>query len=72
MPKTLEKARKAIAKKRGGELPAMHQYSRDSKRLQRAQIRDERLEKIAASRKKHDRPLRMFYFALSLITHTAS
>lgn len=59
MAKTLEKARKSIAKKRGGELPAMHAFSRDSKRLQRAQIRDERLDKLVSSRKKHDKPLRM-------------
>ncbi|KAI5863887.1 translation machinery-associated protein 16 [Durotheca rogersii] len=55
MPKTLEKTRKAIAKKKG-PIDSLHQYSRDSKRLHRAQLRDEKLEKIAASRKKNDRP----------------
>lgn len=63
MAKTLIKARKAIAKKRGGEVPAMHAFSRDSKRLQTAQIRDERLDKLASARKKHDRPLCKLTFA---------
>ncbi|KAI0017094.1 translation machinery-associated protein 16 [Xylariomycetidae sp. FL0641] len=55
MPKTLARTRKAIAKKKG-PIETLHQYSRDSKRLHRAQVRDEKLEKIAASRKKHDQP----------------
>ncbi|KAL7619593.1 translation machinery-associated protein 16 [Parahypoxylon ruwenzoriense] len=57
MPKTLERTRKAIAKKKG-PIDSLHQYSRDSKRLHRAQVRDEKLEKIAASRKKNDKPYR--------------
>ncbi|KAI0446868.1 translation machinery-associated protein 16 [Xylaria telfairii] len=55
MPKTLERTRKAIAKKKG-PIDSLHQYSRDSKRLHRAQVRDEKLEKIAAARRKKDRP----------------
>ncbi|KAI2631259.1 translation machinery-associated protein 16 [Xylaria nigripes] len=55
MPKSLERARKAIAKKKG-TVDALHQFSRDSKRLHRAQVRDEKLEKIAASRRKKDQP----------------
>ncbi|KAI1344408.1 translation machinery-associated protein 16 [Xylariaceae sp. FL0016] len=55
MPKTLERTRKAIAKKKG-TVESLHQYSRDSKRLHRAAVRDEKLEKIASSRKKHDQP----------------
>ncbi|KAI0397552.1 translation machinery-associated protein 16 [Xylariaceae sp. FL0594] len=55
MPKTLERTRKAIAKKKG-TVDSLHQFSRDSKRLHRASVRDERLEKIAAARKKRDRP----------------
>ncbi|KAI1413481.1 translation machinery-associated protein 16 [Hypoxylon sp. FL1857] len=55
MPKSFDKTRKAIAKKKGA-IDSLHQYSRDSKRLHRAQVRDEKLEKIAASRKKNDRP----------------
>ncbi|KAK3321649.1 translation machinery-associated protein 16 [Apodospora peruviana] len=57
MAKTLEKTRKQIAKKRNGAIEAMHQNSRDSKRLHKAQIRDDRLEKLASNRKKRDRPL---------------
>ncbi|KAI0544165.1 translation machinery-associated protein 16 [Xylaria curta] len=55
MPKTLERTRKAIAKKKG-PIDSLHQYSRDSKRLHRAQVRDEKLEKIAAARRKKDQP----------------
>ncbi|CAJ2509220.1 Uu.00g142460.m01.CDS01 [Anthostomella pinea] len=56
MPKTVERTRKAIAKKKGGSIVALHENSRNSKRLHRAQGRDEKLEKLAASRKKNDRP----------------
>lgn len=55
MPSSLEKTRKAIQKKKG-PIDSLHQYSRDSKRLHRAQIRDEKLEKVASSRRKTDRP----------------
>ncbi|KAK4131464.1 hypothetical protein BT67DRAFT_156224 [Trichocladium antarcticum] len=69
MAKTLEKARKAISKKRSGTIDALHQNSRDSKRLHRAQIRDERLEKLASTKRKHDKPLlrrvRFFRHAVS-------
>ncbi|KAK4445026.1 translation machinery-associated protein 16 [Podospora aff. communis PSN243] len=57
MAKTLEKTRKQIAKKKGGAIDALHANSRNAKRLHKAQVRDERLEKIAESRKKQDRPL---------------
>ncbi|ROV90790.1 hypothetical protein VMCG_09383 [Cytospora schulzeri] len=57
MPKTLEKTRKQISKKRNGTIDALHIYSRDSKRLHKAQVRDERLEKLASVRKKQDQPL---------------
>lgn len=56
MPKSLEKARKRIAKKRNGNI-VLHEFSRDTKKLHKAQVRDERLEKLAAARKKHDQPL---------------
>ena len=59
MANTLEKTRKQIAKKRKGVVDGLHQRSRDSRRLHRAQVRDERLEKLAEARKKRDRPLRM-------------
>ncbi|KAK4242867.1 translation machinery-associated protein 16 [Achaetomium macrosporum] len=57
MAKTLEKTRKQIAKKRNGKIEALHEHSRDSKRLHRAQVRDDRLEKIAEARRKRDQPL---------------
>lgn len=58
MAKTLEKTRKQIAKKRNGSVEALHGKSRDSKRLHRAQVRDDRLEKIALTRRRQDKPLR--------------
>ncbi|KAK4042967.1 translation machinery-associated protein 16 [Parachaetomium inaequale] len=57
MAKTLEKTRKAIAKKRNGNIDALHGKSRDSRRLHSAQVRDDRLEKIAETRRKRDKPL---------------
>ncbi|POS69908.1 hypothetical protein DHEL01_v211697 [Diaporthe helianthi] len=56
MPKSLEKTRKRITKKRNGNV-VLHEFSRDTKKLHKAQVRDERLEKLAAARKKHDQPL---------------
>ncbi|KAH8888619.1 hypothetical protein GQ53DRAFT_243194 [Thozetella sp. PMI_491] len=57
MPSSLEKTRKHISKKRNGVMDSMHQNSRDSKRLHKAQVRDERLEKMAEARRKKDQPL---------------
>ncbi|EFX04423.1 hypothetical protein CMQ_1351 [Grosmannia clavigera kw1407] len=56
MPSTLEKTRKKIMKKRGA-LGALHEGSRDSRRLHKALVRDERLEKLAMLRRKHEQPL---------------
>ncbi|KAK4218454.1 translation machinery-associated protein 16 [Rhypophila decipiens] len=57
MAKTLEKTRKQISKKRNGAITALHANSRDSKRLHKAQVRDDRLEEIARARRKKDQPL---------------
>ncbi|KAK2056856.1 hypothetical protein LY76DRAFT_606675 [Colletotrichum caudatum] len=57
MPSTLQKARKHIAKKRNGHDLALHEYSRDSKRLHKASIRDQKLEKLHASRNRKEQPL---------------
>jgi len=64
-PKTLEKTRKQIVKKKGA-VGALHQGSRDSKRLHRAQVRDEKLTKLAASRRKAEQPLRMYHVSICL------
>jgi len=58
MARTLDKTRKKIAKKRNGAVSALHQNSRDSKRLHRALVRDQRLEQLAAARSKKEQPLR--------------
>ncbi|KAK1638821.1 translation machinery-associated protein 16 [Colletotrichum phormii] len=64
MPSTLEKARKHIAKKRNGHDLALHEFSRDSKRLHKASIRDQRLGKLHASKNKKEQPMidRASYF----------
>lgn len=60
MPKSLEKTRKKIAKKKGN-ITALHENSRDSQKLRRALNRDDKLQKVASARKKHDRPLSKQY-----------
>lgn len=67
MGTSLEKTRKRIAKKKG-PIEAIHQYSRDSKRLGRAQARDEKLGKVAAAKKKSDRPWSMLNLCVAQIS----
>jgi translation machinery-associated protein 16 len=70
MAKTLEKTRKQIAKKRNGKIEALHEHSRDTKRLHRAQVRDDRLEKMAEARRKRDQPLREWlYLSRPFLAH---
>ncbi|KAL7810047.1 translation machinery-associated protein 16 [Trichoderma aethiopicum] len=57
MPSTLHKTRKQISKKRNGEVNALHEKSRDSFRLRKAGVRDQRLEKLAAARNKREQPI---------------
>lgn len=59
MPSSLQKTRKHIAKKRNGEVNALHAKSRDSLRLHKAGVRDQRLEKLAAARSKKEQPIGM-------------
>jgi len=56
MPKSLEKTRKKIAKKKGN-ISALHENSRDSQRLRRALMRDDKLVKVASLRRRNDQPL---------------
>lgn len=44
MPRTLQKVHKQIAKKRGA-VDALHEFSRDARRLRRAGARDDRLNR---------------------------
>ncbi|TDZ21713.1 Translation machinery-associated protein 16-like protein [Colletotrichum orbiculare MAFF 240422] len=64
MPTTVSKTRKQIAKKRNGQIEALHEFSRDSKRLHKASVRDQKLEKLASARSKKEQPLldRATYF----------
>lgn len=59
MPNTLEKVRKQISKKRNGDVNALHEKSRNSMRLHKAGVRDQRLEKLAAARTKREQPIGM-------------
>lgn len=61
MPSTLDKTRKHISKKRNGVINALHVKSRDSMRLHKAGIRDQRLEKLASARSKREQPICEFY-----------
>lgn len=56
MTKSVEKTRKAIRKKKG-DISALHANSRDSQMLQRAAMRDEKLTRVGAARRKMDKPL---------------
>jgi translation machinery-associated protein 16 len=48
MPKSLSKVHKHIAKKRG-VVEALHENSRDAKRLRRAGIRDDRVARVSVT-----------------------
>lgn len=52
-----EKTRKQIQKKRHGNIEALHEFSRDSRRLHRASVRDEKIDKLVASRGKREQPM---------------
>ena len=52
-----EKTRKHIQKKRHGNIEALHEFSRDSRRLHRASVRDQKIDKLAASRGKREQPM---------------
>jgi len=68
MPKTFEKTRKEIAKKKNGNLSTLHEKSRDARKLHKAQVRDERLERLAEARKKRDQPLRKWQLTENLLS----
>ncbi|KAF2838620.1 hypothetical protein M501DRAFT_934552 [Patellaria atrata CBS 101060] len=55
MPSNLNKVQKHINKKKGRSTP-LHANSRDSRRLQRASQRDEKIAKLASAREKANRP----------------
>ncbi|KAK8156629.1 translation machinery-associated protein 16 [Phyllosticta citrichinensis] len=72
MPKSLVKVSKKISNKRkhAGKASAMHEHSRDSKRLQRAAARDTRLSKTLDSRSRQNMPYleRLAHFQDALTT----
>ncbi|KAI9800235.1 MAG: hypothetical protein M1825_004219 [Sarcosagium campestre] len=56
MPKSLAKVQNKIAKKRGRSTP-LHENSRDSQKLRRADARGDKLARVAAARDKTKQPL---------------
>ncbi|KAH7156847.1 translation machinery-associated protein 16 [Dactylonectria macrodidyma] len=68
MPGSLDKTRKQISKKRNGVINSLHAKSRDSLRLHKAAVRDQRILKEAATRRRKDQPLvdRVTFFQQAL------
>lgn len=66
MTKSVEKTRKAIRKKKG-DISALHANSRDSQMLQRAAMRDEKLTRVGAARRKMDKPLSECFIAAYIL-----
>ncbi|OJD34719.1 translation machinery-associated protein [Diplodia corticola] len=66
MPKSLSKVTKQISKKRGSKSSALHEFSRDSRRLQAAGLRDEKILRSATQRSKQNQPTlqRVHHFQL--------
>lgn len=63
MPKSLEKTRKRISKKKG-DITSLHENSRDALRLRRALMRDDKLIRVASARRKSDKHWRMVFCLL--------
>jgi translation machinery-associated protein 16 len=57
MVNTLGKTRKQIAKKRGTNNLVLHEKSRNTLRLHKAHVRDQKLEKLASARSKKEQPI---------------
>ncbi len=55
--KSLSKVQKHVSKKKG-KSAALHENSRDSRRLRRASTRDDKLAKITSARAKSNQPYR--------------
>lgn len=65
MPKSFNKVHKQISKKRGA-VEALHENSRDAKRLNRANARDSRVARIHAAQSQGKRSIRMLMILCSL------
>ncbi len=65
MPKSLHKVQKHIIKKKKGRAGALHEKSRDSRKLQQALARDEKLSTVLACRAKAKQPYRKHDWKLS-------
>ena len=72
MPKSFSKVHKKISKKRG-QVEALHENSRDAKRLHRSNHRDERVARVTAttSRGRHSYRTLLYFVCYSLWKHLA-
>ena len=59
MAKSLSKVTKKVAKKKGSA-KALHENSRDAKKIRKASARDDRISRLAATRIKLSQPYRKF------------
>jgi translation machinery-associated protein 16 len=58
--KSFSKVAKHIKEKKKGKINALHENSRDARRLQRASARDDKLANKVAAREKANLPHRMY------------
>ena len=65
--KSFTKVSKHIKEKKKGKINALHEHSRDARRLQRASARDDKLAVKIAAREKANLPHRMYYFHLTSV-----
>ena len=61
MPSSVTKVTKQIKKKKPGKIGALHENSRDAKRLRRANARDDKLNRVATVRARKVTPFRALF-----------
>ncbi|KAJ9620990.1 translation machinery-associated protein 16 [Taxawa tesnikishii (nom. ined.)] len=64
MPSKFNKVQKQVSKKKGTRINALHENSRDSKRLRAASARDDKIARAAAVREKANQEYRMLLHAI--------
>ncbi|KAI9688862.1 MAG: hypothetical protein M1822_001219 [Bathelium mastoideum] len=74
MPSSVAKVTKQINRKKPGKLGALHENSRDAKRLRRANARDDKLNRVAAVRARKAEPFlqRVGFFQSAATEHETS
>lgn len=67
MPSRLDKVKKQIAKKRNGQVSALHEKSRNSLRLHKAAVRDQKLDRQSVARALKEQPICKFTLSVSIV-----